>query len=263
MPEAARNYSITELDLWGLAKHIASFSHLLKRVDFDAIVDYLSLTHIIKSKAEPATTKVKQTILELISSYSFNLYHIKGKDMVLSDFLSRQKNDNSNPHKIILISLNMHKILNDSYCNIEKYLIQTRSQARSSGIKFPEVHGMGKNLDPDIKPEKQHAISKQGSMERLYTGQGRAGLRRQKPDPINQPINQPSDLSQKIPGKMKIETGKINQAHSKDLMHFINNMNGKMTNNNPLIPDVPFHPGPIYRPPPKPIRHGMSKQQCS
>ena len=35
LPEAARNYSITELELCGLAINIASFSHLLKRVDFD------------------------------------------------------------------------------------------------------------------------------------------------------------------------------------------------------------------------------------
>ena len=35
LPEAARNYSITELELCGLAINIASFSHLLKRVDFE------------------------------------------------------------------------------------------------------------------------------------------------------------------------------------------------------------------------------------
>ena len=150
------------------------------------------------------------------------------------------------------------KILNDNYYNIEKYLIKTRSQAKSSGIKLPEVHGMGKNLDPNIKPEKQHANSKQGSVERLHTGQGRAGLRRKKPDPINQTINQPSDLSQKIPGRTKIGTGKTNQAHSSDLMHSINNANEKMTDNKLSIPDVHFHPGPIYRPPPKPIRHDVS-----
>ena len=39
LPEAAKNYSITELELCGLAINIASFAHLLKRVDFDAIVD--------------------------------------------------------------------------------------------------------------------------------------------------------------------------------------------------------------------------------
>ena len=52
VPETAKNYSITELELCGLTINIASLSHLLKRVDFEAIVDYLSLTHIIKSKAE-------------------------------------------------------------------------------------------------------------------------------------------------------------------------------------------------------------------
>ena len=142
-------------------------------------------------------------------------------------------------------------------------MIQTRSQARSSGIKLSEVHGVGKNLDPNIKPEKQHANPKQGSVERPHTGQGRARLRRKKPDPINQTINQPSDLSQKIPGRTKIETGKTNQAHSRNSMHSINNTNGKMTDNKPLIPDVPFHPGPVYRPLLKPIRHNVSNQQGS
>ena len=73
LPEAAKSYSITELELYGLAINIASFSHLLKRVDFDATVDHLALTHIIKSKMEPATTRIKR-LLELMSSYSFNLY---------------------------------------------------------------------------------------------------------------------------------------------------------------------------------------------
>ena len=46
-------------------------------------------------------------------------------------------------------------------------------------------------------------------------------------------------------------------------MHSIHSMNEKMTDNKPLIPNVPFHPGPVYRPPPKPIRHDMSNQQGS
>ena len=40
MPEAAKNYSITELEICGLAMNIATFSHLLKKVDFDAVVDH-------------------------------------------------------------------------------------------------------------------------------------------------------------------------------------------------------------------------------
>ena len=99
MPEAAKNYSITELEMCRLAMNIATFSHLLKKVDFDVVVDHLAITHIMRSKAEPATTRIKRSI-ELLSPYSFNLYYIKGKDMVLSDFLSQQKTDNSNPHEI-------------------------------------------------------------------------------------------------------------------------------------------------------------------
>ena len=48
LPEAVRSYSITELELCGLAINTASFLHLLKRIDFDVIVDHLALTHIIE-----------------------------------------------------------------------------------------------------------------------------------------------------------------------------------------------------------------------
>ena len=48
MPEAAKNYSTTELEMCGLTINIASFVHLLKKVDFDAIVDHLAITHYEK-----------------------------------------------------------------------------------------------------------------------------------------------------------------------------------------------------------------------
>ena len=118
LPEEAKSYSITELELCGLAIDTASFSHLLKRVDFDAIVDHLTLTHIIKSKMEPVTTRIKR-LLELISTYSFNLYYMKGKDMILSDFLSQQDNDDSNHNKIIPISFDMYKILENNLNNLD------------------------------------------------------------------------------------------------------------------------------------------------
>ena len=46
-------------------------------------------------------------------------------------------------------------------------------------------------------------------------------------------------------------------------MHSINSGSGKRTSNNPLVPDVPFHPGPVYRPPPKPIKQDISYPQSS
>ena len=240
LPEAMKSYSITELELCGLAISIASFSHLLKRVDFDAIVDHLALTHIIKSKMELATTRIKR-LLELISCYSFNLYYMKGKDMILNEFLSQQNNDDSNPSEIIPILFDMYKILENNLNNIDKnnfsdgqYLIQTHSQAKTSGIKLPEVHGVEKSLDPDLRPEKQHTFLKQGKLERPWIGQGRAGSKRKKPYPINQVIKQPSNVSQEIPGRTRIVTGKTNSIHS------TNGANDRLVNNNPFMPDVPF-----------------------
>ena len=75
--------------------------------------------HIIKSKMEPATMRINR-LLELISSYSFNLYYMKGKDMILSDFLLQQDNDESNPNEIIPISFDMYQILED---NLEKFVM--------------------------------------------------------------------------------------------------------------------------------------------
>ena len=153
LPEAAGYYSITQLEMCGLAINITSFAHLLKKVDFDAIVDHMALVHILKSKTEPATPRIKR-LLAVLSAYSFNLYYMKGKDMILSDFLSRQEIDESNPDEIIPISFDMKTILNDRYYKVEeekgKYLVQTRSQTKDSGIK---VHGTKKGLDPNLRPE--------------------------------------------------------------------------------------------------------------
>ena len=92
---------------------------------------------------------------------------------------------------------------------------------------------------------------------------GRAGSKRKKPDPINQSINQPSNLSQEIPGRTKIETGKTNSTHTKDPTHSINNMNDRIVNDNPFMPDTPFHPDPSLRPPLKPIKQNMTHDQNS
>ena len=47
LPEAAKNYSITELEMCGFATNIVCFYHLVKTVDFDAVVDHLALVHIL------------------------------------------------------------------------------------------------------------------------------------------------------------------------------------------------------------------------
>ena len=214
MPEAAKNYSITELEMCGLAMNIATFSHLLKKVDFNAVVDHLAITYIMRSKAEPATTRIKR-LLELLSPYSFNLYYIKGKDMVLSDFLSRQKMDDINPHKLIPISFTLSSQTDNHFYRItnekdqpktDRYSVQTRSQVKASGIKLPEVHGADKSLHTHVSPGKQkplpslpiHNIGKgqlTHPIPKPRIGQGRAILKRKVK------TNQPMPLPQQTPAQ--------------------------------------------------------------
>ena len=164
----------------GLAINIASFVHLLKKVDFDVVVDYLAIMHIMRSKVEPAT-RIKR-LLEVLSLYSFNLYYIKGKDMILSDFLLRQNVDDSNPHKIIPISFNLSIVLQDKYYNLEgekeRNMIQTRSQTKARGVQLPEVHGRRKGLDLHKILEKQlQPITRPTTEKKPRLGQGKAVIK--------------------------------------------------------------------------------------
>ena len=83
------------------------------------MVDHLAITQIMRSKVEPVTYRIKR-LLEVLSPYSFNLYYIKGKDMILSDFLSRQDIKDKDTREIIPISFNMRLVLQDKYYNVDE-----------------------------------------------------------------------------------------------------------------------------------------------
>ena len=173
------------MEICRLAINIASFAHLLRKVDFDAVVDHLVITQIMRSKVEPATNRIKR-LLEVLSAYSLNLYYIKGKDMILSDFLSRQDLGDEDTKEIIPISFNMKSVLQNKYYNVneneEKYMVQTRSQTKASGVQLPEVHGSRKRLDPHKIPEKQpQPVMGLDGERKPRIGQGRAGVRRKAP----------------------------------------------------------------------------------
>ena len=68
----------------------------------------------MKSKMEPPSARIKR-LLEVLSAYSFNFSYMKGKNMTLSDFLSRIKVDKSNPHEIIPSSFDLQEVLKDKY----------------------------------------------------------------------------------------------------------------------------------------------------
>ena len=135
--------------------------------------------------------------------------------MVLSDFLSRQKMDDSNPHKLIPISFMLSSQTDNHFYQItnekdqpktDRYSVQTRSQVKASGIKLLEVHDADKSLDTHVRPGKQnplpsfpiHNIDKgqpTHPIPKPRIGQGRAGLK------SKVKMNQPMALPQQTPAQ--------------------------------------------------------------
>ena len=131
--------------------------NLLKHREFDADVDHVAVTQIMKAKTEPATTRIMR-LLDRLSAYSFNLYYVKGRDMILADYLSRHRNKDLDSSELIPISFCCMKVfrsLLETEHGLEVYNTSTRSSTKASGEIPPEVHGADKPLDPNLKPEHQ------------------------------------------------------------------------------------------------------------
>ena len=151
-PEACSRYNVTELEMTGLLVNMNLWKNLLKHREFDAAV-----AQIMKAKTEPATTTVMR-LLDRLSAYSFNMYYVKGRDMILSDYLRRHRQKDLDPSEFIPISfccLKAYRSFIDDKIGEEIFCVKTRSSAKASGETVGEVPGADKPLDPNYKPEHQ------------------------------------------------------------------------------------------------------------
>ena len=111
----------------------------------------------MKAKTEPVTTRIMR-LLDRLSAYSFNLYYVKGRDLILSDYLSRHRQKDLDPSELIPISfccLRVYRNFINNRIGEDIFCIKMRSSAKISGEEVGEVHGANKPLDPNYKPEHQ------------------------------------------------------------------------------------------------------------
>ena len=129
------------------------WKNLLTHREFDAAVDHVAVLQILKAKTEPATTRIMR-ILDRLATYSFNLYYVKGRDMIMADYLSHHWIKDSDTSELILISFcpmtaYFGCLEENAYC------IGTRASAKVAVEVAPKVPGADKPLDPNLKPEHQ------------------------------------------------------------------------------------------------------------
>ena len=154
LPEACQHYSITELEMTGLLVNMGLWKSIIRYHEFDAVVDHAAVTQIMKAKAEPATTRIK-CLLECLASYSFNLYYVKGKDMILVDYLSRHHRRYNDPNDLIPISFHVTCPVHIDPTTPRCLPMLTCRSAKAVGMEPPPVHGAEKGIDPHKKPEHQ------------------------------------------------------------------------------------------------------------
>ena len=171
MPEPAKRYSATEIELCGLKKAIIHFQYLLKYSKFSVIMDHSALRRILGSKKQARTNRIQKYVEEL-SDFNFEIKHNAGKHMFISDFLSRFSAPNTDEEPIPYLtstkdlSVNQYMALLDRICQYDPVTgsglctrhdhMQLRSDTKRLGITLPSLF----DRDPPTRRSRRTAAQK-------------------------------------------------------------------------------------------------------
>ena len=114
LPQSAKNFGVTELELTGLLVNIHGFMQLLCNRYFEVLVDHKAIEYMIKNKTESPTTRLKTLSLKL-SEYTIDLKYQRGSEIHTSDALSILQNMADTPDNKDVIPLNFLQQLTTHY----------------------------------------------------------------------------------------------------------------------------------------------------
>ncbi len=175
LPEACKNYSVTELEMFGMVQNMKSWKWFLGHNEFDCVVDHKAVVSIMVAKAPNATDRIG-VLLHKLMEFCFKLHYLKGKDLIIADWLSRTKTDTTHPDIVVPVSFcpreivcQIHNQKLDEFSALlerkrEELMVTTRRQAAQAGEKPPEVHGANKAVNTSVKPEHDRELIKQVEM---------------------------------------------------------------------------------------------------
>ena len=115
LPQSAKNFRVTELELTGPLVNIHGFMQLLHSRYFEVLVNHKAIEYMIKSRTESPTTRLKTLLLKL-SEYTIDLKYQKGSaEMHTSNALSRLQNIVDTPDNKDVTPLNFLQHLTPNY----------------------------------------------------------------------------------------------------------------------------------------------------
>ena len=145
LPQSAKNFGVTELELTGLLVNIHGFMQFLCNRYFEVFVDHKAIEYMIKSKIESPTTRLKTLLLKL----SFNLKYQKGSEMHTSDTLSRLQNIADVPDNKDFVPLNCLQHLTNYIEHTYSHLVENFYVHNTKSIDTTQAkrkHGRPQNL---------------------------------------------------------------------------------------------------------------------
>ena len=152
LPQSAKNFGVTELELTGLLVNIHGFMQLLCNRYFEVLVDHTAIKYMIKSKTESPTTRLKTLLLKL-SEYTIDLKYQKGSEMHTSDALSRHQNIVDTPDNKDVIPLNFLQHLTPNYIeHAYSHLVENLYVHKTKSLDTTQIKRKHGRL-PKAKPE--------------------------------------------------------------------------------------------------------------
>ena len=159
LPQSAKNFRVTELELTGLLVNIHGFMQLLCNRYFEVLVNHKAIEYMIKSKTESPTTRLKTLLLKL-SEYTIDLKYQKGSEMHTSNALSRLQNIADMPDNKDIIPLNFLQHLAPNYIEhtyshlIENFYVHNTKSIDTTQVKRKcsrPPKSMLENSNPNLK----------------------------------------------------------------------------------------------------------------
>ena len=120
-------------------------------------------------------------------------------------------------------------------------MVQTRSKAKSSGVKLREVHGIEKGLDPHVKQGKQKPVKVTDTrvpISKPRIGQDRAGVRRR--ERIIPPIQTFGPPIKSLPETMTKSQETVTMEHMSSNQTDMRQPMGPRIETSPILPQSNF-----------------------
>ena len=121
LPKAVQNYSVTELELFGLVVNIYAFKQLLTNVYFEVFCDHSAVVQILNGKKKLPTRRI-QRLIEHLLPFNFTVQYLPCNKIHIMDILSRLAGKELEPSdQLIQISFNVYtrstRLLKQYYAN--------------------------------------------------------------------------------------------------------------------------------------------------